>query len=289
LSYLNALASNGLSVGLQIYGTRANSISRTVEPPLEELNECSKEEEAKSTDKATKSGPTPLTAEEQAAGRAEAATQLASSGALGQIQESRAVKGDKKTSSEGQSEESEEDAYAAPQELTPEEKAEVADLKTRDREVKAHEAAHKAAAGGLAGSPSYTYETGPDGKRYAVGGEVSVHSGSSSDPAQALRDAEAIKRAAEAPASPSSQDRAVAAAASADIARLTEEVREEKTKENELEDEEGPGTTALSSQPETPSSSKFFNGESLAQKAQKAYAAVKNSLAPASKPLLARI
>ena len=42
-------------------------------------------------------------------------------------------------------------------------------LKATDTEVKAHENAHKAAAGGLRTSaPNYEYETGPDGKKYAV-------------------------------------------------------------------------------------------------------------------------
>ena len=44
-----------------------------------------------------------------------------------------------------------------------------------DREERQHEQAHLSAAGGHArGGPSYQYETGPDGKRYAVGGEVSI-------------------------------------------------------------------------------------------------------------------
>ena len=58
-------------------------------------------------------------------------------------------------------------------ELTDEEKAEVDELKDRDREVRQHEQAHMAAAGPYAkGGPSYEYTRGPDGKRHAVGGEV---------------------------------------------------------------------------------------------------------------------
>ena len=59
----------------------------------------------------------------------------------------------------------------APHELTPSEKAEVAELERRDREVKAHEQAHKSAGGPYArGGARYEYETGPDGRQYAVGG-----------------------------------------------------------------------------------------------------------------------
>jgi len=49
---------------------------------------------------------------------------------------------------------------------------ELAKLKARDREVRAHEAAHTAAAGSLAkGGPSFTFQRGSDGRLYAVGGE----------------------------------------------------------------------------------------------------------------------
>ena len=60
-------------------------------------------------------------------------------------------------------------------ELTEAETRQVRELQARDREVRAHEAAHKNAAGSLAnGSASFSYQTGPDGRRYAVGGEVSI-------------------------------------------------------------------------------------------------------------------
>ena len=61
------------------------------------------------------------------------------------------------------------------EELTQQEQREVSELKTTDAEVKAHENAHKAAAAGLSTSaPNYEYETGPDGKEYAVAGDVNV-------------------------------------------------------------------------------------------------------------------
>lgn len=90
-------------------------------------------------------------------------------------------------------------------------------LKNRDREVRAHEAAHLAAAGGLAtGGASYSYQLGPDGQSYAIGGEVGISiSPVSGDPAATLAKAETVKRAALAPANPSGQDFMVAQAASA--------------------------------------------------------------------------
>ncbi len=92
---------------------------------------------------------------------------------------------------------------------------EVEDLKTKDAKVRAHEQAHVAAAGPYAkGSPHYEYVTGPDGKRYAVGGEVEIDTSPiPNDPDATVRKAETVKRAALAPADPSAQDRRVAAEA----------------------------------------------------------------------------
>ena len=98
-------------------------------------------------------------------------------------------------------------------ELSEDEKRVVEELRARDAEVRAHEMAHVAAAGGLAGAPSYSYQTGPDGKRYAIGGSVSIDTSSGNDPQETLSKAQRIRSAAMAPAEPSGQDRAVAARA----------------------------------------------------------------------------
>ncbi|MEE4244192.1 MAG: putative metalloprotease CJM1_0395 family protein, partial [Kangiellaceae bacterium] len=54
------------------------------------------------------------------------------------------------------------------------EQSEVQELAARDREVRAHEASHAGVGGKYAGAPSYTYQRGPDGRQYAVAGEVSI-------------------------------------------------------------------------------------------------------------------
>jgi len=108
-------------------------------------------------------------------------------------------------------------------ELNHEEQAVISKLKQRDTEVKAHEQAHLSAAGGLAtGGASFSYQTGPNGKRYAIGGEVGIDTSGGSTPEETLRKADTIKRAALAPANPSSQDIKVAAKATnmANKARL---------------------------------------------------------------------
>jgi len=84
-------------------------------------------------------------------------------------------------------------------------------LKARDREVRTHEAAHAAVGGQHAGSPSYSFQRGPDGRSYAVGGEVSISvSPVAGDPEATIRKMDVVRRAALAPSQPSSQDRQVA-------------------------------------------------------------------------------
>lgn len=129
--------------------------------------------------------------------------------------------------------------------LTPEEEKQVAELKARDAEVKTHEQAHRAAAAGInTSAPSYEYETGPDGQRYAVGGEVNVSIKESSDPEETLRDAEIMKAAALAPAEPSSQDLAVARMADGIIQKAQREIADKKTEQTQTEAGSMPESTA---------------------------------------------
>jgi hypothetical protein len=88
---------------------------------------------------------------------------------------------------------------------------EISRLLQTEREVIAHENAHKAAAGRFGGPVRYTYTTGPDGRRYIVGGEVPIHTPATDDPEEALRNARQVMRAALAPGDPSGQDIAAAA------------------------------------------------------------------------------
>ncbi|MBI2306451.1 MAG: hypothetical protein HYU78_04035 [Rhodocyclales bacterium] len=109
-------------------------------------------------------------------------------------------------------------------ELTPGEARTVARLRETDRAVRQHELAHVAAGAGLVTSgPNYSYTTGPDGKRYAVGGEVSIDVSPARTPEATIAKARQIRSAALAPADPSGQDRQVAVAAG----RLEAEARAE--------------------------------------------------------------
>ena len=101
-------------------------------------------------------------------------------------------------------------------------------LRQRDQEVRLHEQAHLLAAGPYAqGVPSYTYQTGPDGRRYAIGGEVSIDlSAVPGNPQATLQKALTIRRAALAPIDPSEADQVVAAQATALAAQAQQELRE---------------------------------------------------------------
>ncbi|WP_067867697.1 putative metalloprotease CJM1_0395 family protein [Neptuniibacter marinus] len=90
------------------------------------------------------------------------------------------------------------------------------ELAERDREVKAHEQTHASIGGAYASAPSYTYERGPDGRMYAVEGEVKIDTSPiPNDPEATLEKAEVIQRAALSVSEPSSADRAAAADARA--------------------------------------------------------------------------
>jgi len=115
--------------------------------------------------------------------------------------------------------------------LSADEKKQVDELKARDREVRAHEAAHLAAAGQYAqGGPSFSYQGGPDGKNYAVGGEVQIDTSVvAGDPEATLRKMQAVQAAASAPADPSAQDRSVAASAAQTAAAARADLQKEQT------------------------------------------------------------
>lgn len=116
---------------------------------------------------------------------------------------------DQQASSEQQSaeqEQTEQQAKAEQQELR--------ELQARDQEVRAHEQAHATVGGRYAGTPSYEYQQGPDGRRYAVGGEVQIDLAPiANDPQATIQKMQQVKAAALAPAEPSAADRSIASEA----------------------------------------------------------------------------
>jgi len=113
------------------------------------------------------------------------------------------------------------------------------ELKLRDQEVRSHELAHASVGGVTTGAPSYTFEVGPDGKKYAVGGEVSVDLTSvKGDPRATITKMQKVHAAALAPANPSAQDSRVAATAAKIILQAQSELSainlEDPSKEKDL-------------------------------------------------------
>ena len=117
-------------------------------------------------------------------------------------------------------------------ELSMEEQRIVTELQAADTNVRAHEAAHMAAGGGLTSPASYTYERGPDNKMYAVAGEVGISTGEGNTPQESLNKAQTIRRAALAPADPSPQDLKVAAQAASMEMSARAQIMQEKMAQN---------------------------------------------------------
>lgn len=129
-------------------------------------------------------------------------------------------------------------------ELTLQQVQQLRELQSIDRNVKAHEAAHQAAGGGLAGAASFSYTRGPDNQMYAVAGEVPIRMQEGRTPEETIANARQVAAAAMAPADPSPQDYKVAANAAkmefdarAEATKLKAQEAKEKKEEEEEEEE----------------------------------------------------
>lgn len=117
-------------------------------------------------------------------------------------------------------------------ELTEEERKILEELAATDREVRAHEQAHINVGRNLILSgPTYQFEVGPDGKNYAVAGEVQIDTSPAKTPEETIPKAQHIRATALAPPEPSPQDQRVAAIASQLEAQARSEVAVQKAEE----------------------------------------------------------
>ncbi|MCK5100446.1 MAG: SprA-related family protein [Desulfobacteraceae bacterium] len=125
-------------------------------------------------------------------------------------------------------------------ELTNAEKALVTELKQIDQAVRKHEMAHVTAGGRyILSGANYSYKTGPDGKRYIVGGEVSIDTSEvPGDPQATINKMQQVRRAALAPVDPSPQDRRVASTATSLSTKAVSELMIIRAKEKIDSDEE---------------------------------------------------
>ncbi|MFW5858194.1 MAG: putative metalloprotease CJM1_0395 family protein, partial [Planctomycetota bacterium] len=141
-------------------------------------------------------------------------------------------------------------------------------LQSRDREVRQHEQAHVAAGGQyVTRGASFSYQKGPDGKRYAVGGEVGIDTSPESTPEATIRKMMQVRRAALAPAQPSATDRRVAAVAAQRVTRARMELRQAHADRND--------------QPSTGAPATATAGPGQVQAAREAYTANANATATA--------
>lgn len=130
---------------------------------------------------------------------------------------------------------------------------EIRELQMRDREVRAHEAAHASVGGAYAGAPTYTFKRGADGQSYAVGGAVSIDiSPVKGDPQATLQKAQQVRAAALAPAEPSSQDMRVAQKAQAMASTARMEISQELEEDLKSMDFESNNKTDSSSDSKEP-------------------------------------
>lgn len=106
------------------------------------------------------------------------------------------------------------DAEASEAQQQRQEQAQIQSLRAIDREVRAHEQAHASVGGRYAGNPVYTFERGPDGVYYAVGGKVDIDTAPvPNDPAATIEKMQIVQAAALAPMEPSPTDRRIASEA----------------------------------------------------------------------------
>ncbi|MEQ9488856.1 MAG: putative metalloprotease CJM1_0395 family protein [Alphaproteobacteria bacterium] len=124
-------------------------------------------------------------------------------------------------------------AEEGPNGLTDAERQQVQSLRQTDAEIRRHEQAHAMVGGPYAGAPRYQYTKGPDGKQYAISGQVSIDASSiPGDPQATIQKLRIVRRAALAPSDPSGQDQQVAATAQRGIIEARRELAEETAEES---------------------------------------------------------
>lgn len=158
-------------------------------------------------------------------------------------------------------------------EKSPEEKKEIENLEKTDQKVRAHEQAHLAAGAGLVrGGASFEYTRGPDGKMYAVGGEVKIDiSPVNGKPDETIRKMQRVVAAALAPVDPSPQDRAVATIARNMQAKAQMEKSEEARQGGQSKESTNPGESTNIKQTDEYSQNIDKSNQQIKDKAERNY------------------
>jgi len=123
---------------------------------------------------------------------------------------------------------------AGSKQLTTEQQRTIQQLQQIDRTVRAHEQAHLSAGRGVVTSGAqFQYTYGPDGKQYAVGGEVGIDTSPERKPQANIDKGRLIQAAALAPKDPSPQDfRVAAVGGQLEAQGQTDLVREQQAQRN---------------------------------------------------------
>ena len=138
--------------------------------------------------------------------------------------------------------------------LSEDEERLVTDLQSRDAEVKAHESAHQTG-GASTGAATFSYQQGPDGKMYAIGGEVSISFKTGSNPQETIANAQAVIASALAPADPSGQDLAVASSAMVMMMKAQQQLAKEA--QEQVDGKEAYGSIEKNSPDEEPTTDMY--------------------------------
>lgn len=178
--------------------------------------------------------------------------------------------------------------------LSKSEMALLRELQKADQAVKAHEMAHLAAAGGYAkGGATFSYQRGPDGQNYAIGGEVQVDTGKEATPEATIQKMQVVRQAALAPVDPSPQDQRVAAHATLQISESFKELRVAQSLKSQQ-----PATPVAPAQDEEGTAQGIYQGlgsnaaSASSPKPKKNYEAYRNppiSIAKTGRPGLDRV
>lgn len=110
-------------------------------------------------------------------------------------------------------------------------KNEIRSFEATEKSIINHEKMHMMIGGNLAGSPSFIYTTGPDGRRYVSGGQVNLKMPSGGTLTSLLRNLKRIKSAATAVSNPSAADISTASSAATLEASVNREIALSKMKE----------------------------------------------------------
>lgn len=128
----------------------------------------------------------------------------------------------------------------ATRQLTAEQLRIVRELQAIDRRVREHEAAHlRAGRGVVTSGANFSYVYGPDGRQYAVSGEVGIDTSPERKPEANIDKGERIQAAALAPRDPSEQDYRVAAVGAQLESRGRADLAVQQAEQRAVEAEQG--------------------------------------------------